>query len=89
MSTLGNPGQSVTTTVRAEELPAPVLARFATRPEPGSLYVLTAKPANETDGEKLAALRKHVRLGVADADAGRIYSDDEVFGDLQAKYPEV
>lgn len=95
MPTLGNADRAgapekVTMTVRAEELPRAVLAKLTARPAPGSRYVVTAELAEEeTDEERIAALRADIALGIADADAGRMYDEEEVFGELQARYPEV
>jgi|AGTN01.3.fsa_nt_gi hypothetical protein len=78
-----------TATMPAEELPKDVRARLRARPIPGQPFTVTAEPAEETDAEKLAALQAHVARGLADADAGRVFSHDEVFGELKARYPEV
>lgn len=93
MPTLGDAGRAaaperVTMTIRAEELPKAMLAKLIARPVPGSRYVVTAEPAKETDEEKIVALREHIMRGVADADAGRLYDEDEVFAELQARFPE-
>lgn len=78
----------VTVTVRAEELPKSLAAGLIVRPIPGTLYRVTAEPVEETEAEKLASLRAHVMRGLADAEAGRLSDEDEVFAELQAKYPD-
>ena len=40
----------------------------------------------EEDVEKLKALRAHIREGLDDANAGRLFDGDEVFADLRARY---
>ncbi|HEY0836794.1 MAG TPA: hypothetical protein VGE72_22985 [Azospirillum sp.] len=78
----------VTAIIRAEELPKSVAAQFPKYPIPGTRYRVIAEPVDETDEEKLAWLRAAVAEGMAEADAGRLLDEDEVFSMLQAKFPD-
>ncbi|HYD66966.1 hypothetical protein [Azospirillum sp.] len=77
----------VTAIVRAEDLPKAVAAQFPERPIPGTRYRLIAEPVEETDEEKLAALRADIQEGLDQLAAGFGIDGDEVFAMLEAKYP--
>lgn len=60
----------VAATIRAEALPPELSSQFAERPIPGTRFRVTAEPVEESEEEKLAALRADIQLGLDQLDAG-------------------
>lgn len=88
MKTMETPAMPIraTETVPAEHLPPEFRTKL--RPIPGTRYRVTAEQIEETDAEKLEALRADIARGLADVRAGRVHSHDDVFSTLKAQYPE-
>lgn len=78
----------VTTTIPAERLPEEIRAQLHARPLPGQPFRVTVEAIEETDAEKMGSLRARIARGLAEADRGELLDEDEVFGPLQARYPE-
>lgn len=76
--------ERVTTTVRAESLPEEIRAKLRPRPIPGTRYRVTAEPVEDTEAEKLAALRAGLQKGLAEIDAGLGIEEDDAFRHLDA-----
>lgn len=79
--------EKVTATVRAEELPPEIRAKLRGHAVPGARFRVTAEPVEETDEEKLAALRADLQKGRDELRGGLGIDGDEVFTRLEAKYP--
>ncbi|HYG87252.1 MAG TPA: hypothetical protein VD978_13425 [Azospirillum sp.] len=79
--------EKVTATIRAEELPSEIRAQLRERAVPGARFRVTAEPADESDDEKLEALRADLRKGRDELRDGRGIDGDEAFARLEAKYP--
>ncbi len=75
----------VTVVVSASELPDVVANTLPGGRIPGMRYRLTVEELSQE--ARLVALREHVAKGIAQADAGQLLDEDEVFGDLQKEYP--
>lgn len=78
--------ERVTATIRAEELPKEVAAKFAARPIPGTPYRVTVEVLDESDGERLEALRRGVQIGRQQIAAGQGIAGETVFSRLRAEY---
>lgn len=78
--------ERATATIPAEHLPPEMRAKL--RPIPGTRYEVTAVQVEDSDTEKLAALRAHIARGLADINTGRVHTHDDVFAELKARYPE-
>lgn len=80
--------ERTTVIVPVSALPLEIRAKLGDRPFPGARYRVTVEPAEMQDDDKLAALRDHVRSALAQADDGDLLDEDDVFADLQKKYPD-
>ncbi len=80
------PAKKVTLTLGVDELPTVILAKLGTRPPPGTRYVVTAEVVEDTDAERIAALRADIAAGIAEADAGRVIDGEDLFRELEARF---
>ncbi len=76
----------VSMVVSAADLPEALANTLPGGRVPGMRYRLTVEEL--TQDARLAALREHVAKGIAQADAGELLDDNEVFEELQKKYPD-
>lgn len=76
--------EKTTVEMRAEELPESLRALLPERPIPGTPYRVTIEPIEDREA-KLAALRRDIDEGIADADAGRVVDGDVAFARLRAR----
>ena len=80
------PIEPITIELSGSELPDSIVARLPERPAADARFIVTVETAL-SDEEMLAALRRDIEDGLADADAGRLLDADEVFAKLKARYP--
>jgi len=80
--------ERTTAIIPASALPPEIRAKLGDHPFPGARYRVTVEPAEAKDDDKLAALRDHLRSALAQADGGDLLDEDDVFADLQKKYPD-
>lgn len=79
----------ITGVIQAEDLSPEVNAKLTGRPILGARYRLTLEEVEETDEEKLAALRCSIQKGRDEIAAGLAIDGEEVFSRLRAKhFPE-
>lgn len=76
----------LTVIVTAADLPDALANTLPGGRVPGMRYRLTVEEL--TQDARLAALREHVAIGIAQADAGQLVDEVEAFGELQKKYPD-
>ncbi|WP_162488004.1 hypothetical protein [Azospirillum lipoferum] len=78
--------RQVTTTILAEELPRAIAAALPFRPQAGTRFRVTVEPVEESEDERVQALRDDIAVGMDDAEAGRTIDGEQVFERLIAKY---
>jgi hypothetical protein len=74
-----------TIVVAASELPKRILDRFPEPPSADARFAVTVEP-EESDAEKLAALRRELEVGLDDLAAGRSSQGREVFARLKKRF---
>jgi hypothetical protein len=72
--------------VAASELPKRILDRFPEPPSADARFAVTVEP-EESDAEKLDALRRELQAGLDDLAAGRVSEGSEVFARLKKRFP--
>jgi hypothetical protein len=85
METVAMPDR-VTGTVHAEDFPPELAAALSLRPVRGSSYLVTVVEIEQTDEEKLAALRTAVAKGRAEFAAGLGIDGETMFAELRAEF---
>lgn len=78
------PNQAVET-IPAEHLPPEFRAKL--RPIPGTRYRVTVEEIEETDAEKLEALRADLQKGRDQINAGLGVPAEKVFEELKKRFP--
>jgi hypothetical protein len=75
-----------TVVVAASELPKRILDRFPEPPSADARFAVTVEP-EESDAEKLDALRRELQAGLDDLAAGRVSEGKDVFARLKKRFP--
>lgn len=75
-----------TATVQANALSHELAAALSMRPIPGSRYRVIVEEVEETDEEKLAALRAAIQKGRDEIAAGQAIDGETAFAELAAKH---
>lgn len=75
-----------TVTILANHLPEEARAALPERPIPGTRYRVTVEEIEETDDEKLAALRAHIQASIDDPRPS--IPGDVVFAEARARIEE-
>ncbi len=70
------------------ELPESIASRFPQRPDGSARFVVTVEP-EQTEEQKLDALRRDIQEGLDDSRAGRVVDGATVFAELRARFPGV
>lgn len=78
--------QSATVMIEAEKLPKEFSDVLKERPVHGSHLRITVEELEESDEEKLTALRSAIQKGCDDIDAGRVLDGEKAFALLRDKH---
>lgn len=70
----------------ASELPESIASRFSQRPAENMRFVVTIEP-EQTDNQKLAALRCDIQKGIDDIRDGCVIDGEIVFAELKTRFP--
>ena len=75
-----------TVVVPAAELPKRILDRFPEPPAADARFAVTIEP-EESEAEKLEALRREIQAGLDDLAAGKVQEGENVFAELKKRFP--
>lgn len=78
--------QSASLLIQAEKLPKEFAEVLTVRPIQGSRFRVTVEELEESDEEKLTALRAAIQEGCDDIAAGRVLDGDTAFAKLRDKH---
>ncbi|MBF0268676.1 MAG: hypothetical protein HQL44_08790 [Alphaproteobacteria bacterium] len=78
--------QSASVMIEAEKLPKELASVLKERPVLGSHLRITVEEFDESDEEKLVALRAAIQKGRDDIAAGRFVDGEAAFAELRAKH---
>ncbi len=75
-----------TATVQADALSHELAAALSLRPIRGARYRVTVEEVEESDEEKLSALRAGIQRGRDDIAAGRVIDGETLFAELRTEF---